>query len=320
MVRNKEKFNVYLSSRKALKLYHRSYSLMFTLSDDIKLWATMVGLIMAFAIYMDSITTPSTKKWLSEFLSAENSPLLKIILECPRLFIESFDSLFGKNHLSMKCFIRSSLASIIVILIIGFVLRGHSSFNPFSLDIVSSGIAGIVYVMFLLILSILLNIIPDYISLLETRYIIHKSIDRNIKYLVFIILLDFFISGIIYILIAGSISYAVLSIMQTNLLKYYLNIYNYMYHFASMCLGGGYTIFFLSTYFTSFWMYMLLIFGITIKIAHPLNKFCLNIFKHLVVEEKPFQSSGLLLIMLFTIIAILIEIVLLLLAYTNFNF
>jgi uncharacterized protein YsxB (DUF464 family) len=293
---------------------------MFTLSDDIKLWATMVGLIMAFAIYMDSITTPRTKKWLSEFLSAENSPLLKIVLECPRLFIESFDSLFGKNHLSMKCFIRSSLASIIVILIIGFVLRGHSSFNPFSLDIVSSGIAGIVYVMFLLILSILLNIIPDYLSLLETRYIIHKSLDRNIKYLLLIILLDFFISGIIYILIAGLVSYTVLSIIQANLLKYYLNIYSYLSHFASMCLGGGYTIFFLSTYFTSFWMYMLLIFGITIKIAHPLNKFCLNIFKHLVVEEKPFQSIGLLLIILFTITAILIEIVLLLLGSTNFNF
>jgi hypothetical protein len=288
---------------------------MFALSDDIKLWATMVGLIMAFAIYMDSVTTPSTKKKIAEFLLA-NSQLPKIILECPRLFIESFDSFFGKNHLSIKCFIRSSLVSIVVILIIGFLLRGHPSFNPFSLDIVSSSIAGIVYVLFLFILSILLNVIPDYISLLETRYIIHQSIDRNVIYLLFIILLDFFISGLIYILIAGLISYSVLGLMEANLLKYYLNIYVYMYHFTSMCLGGGYTIFFLSTYFTSFWMYMLLIFGITIKIAYPI----INVSKHLVVEEKPFQSIGLLLIIIFTIITILREIVLLLLIHTNINF
>lgn len=286
---------------------------MFPLSEDIKLWATIVGLIIAFSMYMDGVTTSSAKIELINFLFTNK--LMEFIKSCPKLYIRAFDAFFGEKHVSVKCFLRSSLASIVSILIIGFVLRNYSSVNPFSLDIVFSDIAGIAYVMFLLILSIILNIIPDYFSLLETRRIIHYSVNQNISVLAFIILLDFIFSGAIYIIIAGFISYSMLDLMQANLINYYENIYDYMYHFAAMCIGGGYTIFFLSTYFTSFWMYLLLLFSIITKIVYFLTKFSLDISKYFVVHEKPFQFIGIILIIMFTIIIIITKIILFILSF-----
>lgn len=85
----------------------------------------------------------------------------------PETFVAVFDRVFGRNHLSFRCFWRSSLASILGVVLISFSMW---LINPRLLETLwllarndpKSWILGI----------FVANILPDYISLLETRFIL----------------------------------------------------------------------------------------------------------------------------------------------------
>jgi len=85
-------------------------------------------------------------------------------------WIRIFDSLLGEKHLSWKCFRRSCVASLCavgVLWLLWMILR--PSRPPLFLD-QSGSIAGILGVVF--DFAILVNLLPDYLSLLETRWLI----------------------------------------------------------------------------------------------------------------------------------------------------
>jgi len=85
------------------------------------------------------------------------------------LFGHAFDTVFGEKHLSWKCFSRSALASLVAftgLLLLWLALR-PSELALFSREIAAGSL-------WLLAAITMINIVPDYIALLKTRYVIKR--------------------------------------------------------------------------------------------------------------------------------------------------
>lgn len=78
-------------------------------------------------------------------------------------FEELFNRVFTKRHFSFKCFIRSVYASILAMVIVTMLLYTVHPNGAFEIHSKSLFIGVILY-----------NFIPDYVSLLESRYIISR--------------------------------------------------------------------------------------------------------------------------------------------------
>jgi len=84
-----------------------------------------------------------------------------------KIFCDVFDKVFGKKHLSLKTFFRSAIVSISSVFVLYFifstVFQVLGSRTPSNISLIK-----------VLIIGGILNIIPDYISLFETRWILKK--------------------------------------------------------------------------------------------------------------------------------------------------
>ena len=86
----------------------------------------------------------------------------------PIIFADLFDHVFGKRHATWKCFRRSSVASIIGVVVMTLI---WAQVRPETLREFLTNLyfeQGAAFVM----ITTGLNLIPDYFSLLETRYVI----------------------------------------------------------------------------------------------------------------------------------------------------
>jgi hypothetical protein len=84
----------------------------------------------------------------------------------PDTFAKVFDRVFGKNHLSWRCFWRSAIASFTALAV---SLMMASTLYPQRKLLGSANELG-----FLLMLALFVNVLPDYVSLLETRYVLGR--------------------------------------------------------------------------------------------------------------------------------------------------
>ncbi|MFD1158176.1 SEL1-like repeat protein [Roseovarius aestuarii] len=82
-------------------------------------------------------------------------------------FCKLFDNAFGENHLSFKCLLRSSLASIVSVVFLYFVLSE-------GLGVLEVRTNGNLTVLKTISIALFVNIIADYISLLETRWVLER--------------------------------------------------------------------------------------------------------------------------------------------------
>ena len=105
----------------------------------------------------------SVAAWIQNLKPAEK------IANWPDQFAQLFDSVFGKKHFTFKCFLRSSVASYVSVILMFFivgVLRPHE----FHYMLLNSNLD---FIFLMLFAFGFLNLIPDYLSLLETRYMLH---------------------------------------------------------------------------------------------------------------------------------------------------
>lgn len=103
-------------------------------------------------------------------------------------FIKLFDSVFGEYHLSLKCLMRSAIASLIAVIVI-WLLMGNA--ETFGLRMESARSLG-----WVLVTGVVVNVIADYISLLETRLILDRM-PRNSFAQIGVLIFDFLVSAAI---------------------------------------------------------------------------------------------------------------------------
>jgi len=108
-------------------------------------------------------------------------------------YCRAFDQVFGIRHFSIKCFIRSCLVSILSVSIFYIIFS-----NVMGLYDPSGRISDDLSFQKALFFGLFLNLIPDYISLFQTRYILYKFKEYNkLTAQTFILFLDFLFTALI---------------------------------------------------------------------------------------------------------------------------
>ena len=96
-------------------------------------------------------------------------------------FVDLFDAVFGRYHLTWRCFLASALATIASLLIT----------TCFSISVMSNSGLDLRLIGLLLVASLPLNVIPDYLSLLETRAVLRwVTRPRSVPFAVVILAFD----------------------------------------------------------------------------------------------------------------------------------
>lgn len=154
-------------------------------------------------------------------------------------FNAMFDSVFGKKHLRWRCIWRSAVLSIFtvgaLVITIGWQVWGLRSLDD---------------VYFLLVFAVVLNLVPDYVSLLETRVILKwASKNRSIKKLAAWLTMDVLLTGAVFL--AWTL-FVESTLLNFGFFKGPTSLGSVLQFFQDPALR----IFFLSTYATSVWLWL----------------------------------------------------------------
>ncbi len=83
----------------------------------------------------------------------------------PQMFVAMFDGLFGPRHLSVRCFLLSAAISFLFVTALAAFWASHATAEQL-------GVFRRTELRHFLTATVLLNVIPDYISLLQTRLVL----------------------------------------------------------------------------------------------------------------------------------------------------
>jgi len=134
----------------------------------------LAGIVWKFFERVEAVLTESTKHELARWLrvkSFESGIVADESVNWPETFAKIFDRVFGRKHLSWHCFRRSALSTYIAFLFsmtILTLLKRKEAAEAIHLDIAMS-VLSVIYNLFAAVFT---NILPDYLSLLETRYLL----------------------------------------------------------------------------------------------------------------------------------------------------
>lgn len=252
-------------------------------------WAALAGGIWCLFERAEAVAAPDLKRRISLWLRGSSGPEGRES-EWPAAFTELFDRVFGRRHLSVRCFARSSVASLCSVLILAVIwmtLYPWQAADYFS--------EGYWYSDFPLMVALiaLVNLIPDYLSLLETRYVLQliSRPRRSILATVGLLGLDLVATAI---LTTGTIVFAAFLAGELNTLLDPLTLRHEIFRLESldpqesMPLG----VWFWAGFTTSVWLWLYLFSGILIRAAMSARSFLSRIARLLDIDDKPVRSLG----------------------------
>jgi hypothetical protein len=256
------------------------------------------GAVWGFFRGVESVLTDDTKleigNWLRGVKTADHVPW-------PDTFARVFDRVFGTKHLSWKCFLRSCLASLSLALI-GAV--GVGSIPRFETTV------GAYLAWWLRVLAFFMacNAIPDYLSLLETRWVLRTIRNRQSGWvsLAAVVLdgvfslgfafmafhISYWLRDAVHNVRTGSLGFARVSIGNVGAL---------FLHPTEVAPGDvhwllqshRYVYLVLPAFFTSMWLWLYAGSGFLLKFAHRFDIGFDWFSRTFDVKKKPLQCIGL---------------------------
>ncbi|MBM1690704.1 tetratricopeptide repeat protein [Sulfitobacter geojensis] len=164
-------------------------------------------------------------------------------------FVSLFDALFGGSHLSLKCFFRSGIVSICAVSVVWF-----SMVSAGQVRVSYSGTSFVA----ILIAGILVNMIADYFSLLETRWLLGKM-PRNWLLQVVTLIVDFAVTATIILIVIWLAQSSGILVQDT---------YN------PLAVGLAFSVYsapFYSTFLTSIWTWFFILSTWVLRVATSLR-------------------------------------------------
>ncbi|MBM3603922.1 MAG: hypothetical protein FJX25_03995 [Alphaproteobacteria bacterium] len=153
-----------------------------------------------------------------------------------QLFCNLFDTLFGAHHISLKRFRRSAFASVLAVLIL-YVLLAHV------LGVLGTRTFGRLDLWQAVGTLVMVNIVADYISLIETRWLLGRfQRVRSVAGQAVLLLADLIFTGAIIFLLLAAYSYLVTGEVPPPI--------------EVLALFSVYSIYFYSTFLTSVWAWL----------------------------------------------------------------
>jgi hypothetical protein len=255
--------------------------------------AALAGIVWKFFERVESVLNENTKLEIAVWLLGVK--IGQKVEPWPETFAKVFDRVFGTKHLTWRCFWRSCLASYGVALI-GFLFVLQSDFRyisprSFVLTFLVPG---------WFILALVGNVFPDYLSLLETRYLLRAS-SRSKSVLVW---LAFLIADLIITLLIARLSVALIELFGERVLRasvrYLWNsdsildklVFLEQLGFLPM-IQHPFALWIAPAFFTSLWLWLYAGSGFILKAARTLDLGFDWFNLKFDIEKKPLQSIGL---------------------------
>jgi len=249
----------------------------------------------------EEVLNQETKKSVTRWL--KNLDVAEKVHNWPQAFAENFDAVFGKKHRSWKCFFRSCLASTLASVIVIFIwvwMRPDEFFSVWHNEDFMTQL-----ILFPILLA-LLNFLPDYLSLLETRYIIKRMTKTiSLKIRLSLLLFDVILTGGI----ALSIVPAFMTLtgsepLGTSFLNYFEEVLPLTNQNTAVFMGTGpiFSICFYTSFFTSVWIWLYVLAGMLVKVGDRFNILLSRFRKMFDVNKKPLSSLGFVSMLIITIL------------------
>jgi len=256
-------------------------------------WASIVGGIIALFAVAEKVATADLKDRFRNWL--KNKPSSNSADRWPHQFADLFDRLFGSRHLTWRCFGLSSLASLIAVVIGGLTLAVISPVGfQLVLDYAKGNPEG--SIMVFLSLTIALNFLPDYLSLLESRLILSLiSKSDSLWVAILFLIIDLLATAFIWILFCFIFFVIVLWLGKPlpfpEAVGGTLAIFSEIWPINSWADYMLIT-YFGSTYFTSVWLWIYLVAGGMIKFGSFLRKGKALVFSGFDIDKYPITAIG----------------------------
>ena len=256
-------------------------------------WAVLVGGLVTLFSFAEKVAKPEVKRAIANWL--QNLQIGVPLSNWPAQFAAMFDGIFGEHHFSWRCFWRSCVTSILSLVVIIIILKSLRSESAHKENI---GLVGA----FLLWGSF--NLIPDYFSLLESRYIIYwMSKKYSISRVLTLLVLDFITTIIIWHTWFSTHMIIVMSLYKKKLapelglfwIKSFWEALSWLF-FGTINQKDTFELFataqFYSTFFTSVWIWLYVCSGLVVKLLNKIGV-GLNLFKGILnIEKHPIRSIG----------------------------
>ena len=255
-------------------------------------WVTITGGVWALFERAETVVSPEIKAEITLWL--RNLPAATMSASWPATFARVFDRIFGSRHLSWQCFLRSAVASLISIVIVTLIWAAVRPSEMKSFIAAES----IVFVLGAPILSgLVVNVVPDYASLLETRFVIGRMKNCDSRAVIAWLLFDTIASAAIFMLPYAAfiviISYlADDTSIADSVVRILRDVPEYILplHAKTDSLPDG--VFFYSTFFTSVWVWLYAVAGFALRLTQAVGVGASHLTAVLDVEQKPLRSLG----------------------------
>jgi len=225
----------------------------------------------------------------------------------PDSFKSLFDAVFTKRHFSWTCFLRSVLASAIVVvtLLLGMVAFGVISFYEIAALTPTGSVA--LSIIAAITCIVLLNSVVDYVSLYQTRWLIGKmaTTGRTAVH-VGLLALDAVLTTAIFVYSVAGVQLLAMMLQgfdASGLQLFELLFYSMPLTVYSWVMGGSEPVLWAvaaSTFFTSVWIWLYVFAGMAMRGTLSLFR-GFDVMRNLFdVEERPIHALGVMLAVLTT--------------------
>jgi len=259
--------------------------------------ATSGGVWGLFSIAEDALK-PEARRAISRWL--RNLDSTSAFANWPASFATLFDRIFGERHLSARCFWRScaaSFASVVVITTLWMAVRPHQ----FARFIQNSNY---IFLMLIFVSACALNLIPDYLSLLETRYFIRfMSRTHSLTRIAAFLFLGLVISAVI---ISIAFLYWGMPFVYRPghpVFESFLGMLSHLITLSSVSEGiPSFGICFYSTFSTSVWLWLYALSTLLVRAERHLG-LGLRRFRSIIdIDKKPVRCVGFVAVVLVTLV------------------
>ena len=286
---------------------------MYSLIALVTVLAAPVLFFVKIGKIADENVNETTKREISSWLL--NVRPQRFVCGWANVFAHSFDAIFGARHVSFQCFFRSALASVTAV---GFCLLVGASVSSEIRDVwpQGAGLSDILDILMIVFLAVSANIVIDYVSLLETRIAVDVIRRQRRSIVRCMVLLGDFVftflgSATIFLVLMFLI--AVIDTIQDSSMDapVYVVLLALDLLFGEVFFQRGFVgtlsdvlsasedsdlivlaPFIWSTYFTSVWLWIIVVAGIVNRIGSGIGAWHRFAVRHLTIEENPFSCAG----------------------------
>lgn len=215
------------------------------------------------------------------------------------IFPKLIDHVFGPKALSWRFFLRSCVATLLAV----FVALGLSilSYGLSQIDSDFGAISGTV-IPIALIFALIANCLPDYISVLVSRFVVRQMTKNAAGWRIGLLLifdtcstLTFaYLSMFVIELLAGLIlgfGFS-LSLRETLNVEFHQIVPTFRNTFQAAIDSPSVRSFFFASLFTSIWVWLYVLASVAIRIAHRVRFVWIKLLPFLSVDDKPMQAIG----------------------------